>query len=516
MKKQIVFTSLLYFILLSTSMLSAQNEGVGFVWARGNEDELLSRPYIQFGQAEFVWKDIEPNEGDYRWEEMDAVLKKYHDLGKRVPVQINTPVPEWVFKYVACMGTSRRGNAPQYWDPRYLNILEKMISKYAEHLGTSPYKDAVLSVRGQYNAINTEIFSLKAKFINGTATSDRTKWTFPADGHKYEPNLTPRLEGELIQKINEMYMKYFYSYGIPVTLRLPSQKELDQRGFEGEKIFDLWCKNPLSRLLTTHYSISLIGSEEMKTFKRRCRELGTKAFMEQVGSITTEGKSVMSTSDLMKMRQITLRKKGKSTFVNISKEQSTYWSMLMLLDCGASYISLYGKDLKWVDSCPEIVSVFNLINRYAGFQATPEKSPGAWRVFGEFFPKISTQPSENNWGWYLSEESLTNTQAVNFSKDSVDVLGVYARKFTGAVKFSLQPKFVASLSGTTKISVVYLPAVGESVDIPGATVIGSKKYFGKWIVKSFSIPAETIGKGFMLMPKGQPIIHLLEVNRNSK
>ena len=60
------------------------------------------------------------------------------------------------------------------------------------------------------------------------------------------------------------------------------------------------------------------------------------------------------------------------------------------------------------------------------------------------------------------------------------------------------------------------PGAGESVDIPGATVIGSKKYFGKWIVKSFSIPAETIGKGFMLMPKGQPIIHLLEVNRNSK
>ena len=505
-----------FLLVLLSSVLTAQNSGMGFVGSRPQDIHLLSRPYIQFGAINLEWKDIELKEGQYDWSAMDSLLKKYHELGKAVPIRINTPVPNWIFNYVANVGTSRGGNAPQYWDPRYLEILEKMIRNYAQHLGTSPYKSAVMSVRMQFNALNTEIVSFDANYLHGTASADRTKWKFPPDGHLHKPNLTPQLEGELMQKITEMYMTNFYKYGIPVTLRLPSEQQLTQRGFDGKKIFDRWCENPLTRLLTTHYSLSLIGSEEANIFRRRCRELGTAAFMEQFGSIKPleKGKGVMSREDLKRMRTIKYLEGEKVVSEELSKEQAVYWSMLMLLDWGGSYLSLYSRDLDWVDQYPELPTVFEFVNRYAGYQATPEKSPGAWRVFGEFFSRNSKIPIEKNWGWYLTEESLANTAAVNFSGGSDNVVGVYARRFNGPVKFILEPKFLASLSGEAYISVVHLSSSEDSISIDGAVVIDSKPYAGKWVKTRYSVSTETISKGFTINPKGHPILHLLEVTRH--
>lgn len=506
---------LLLLLVLMTSALMAQNAGVGFVGSRPQDINLLARPYMKFGAINLEWKDIEPNEGEYNWSSLDSLLKIYHELGKAVPIRINTPVPNWIFKYVADVGTSRGGNAPQYWDPRYLKILEKMISHYAEHLGTSPYKSAVMSVRMQYNALNTEIVNFDAGYLHGTASADRTKWKLPPDGHVYKPDLTPQLEGELMQKITEMYMTHFYKYGIAVTLRLPSEAHLTQRGFDGKKIYDHWCENPLTRLLTTHYSLSLIGSEEANTFRRRCRELGTAAFMEQFGSIEIleKGKGVMSQEDLKRMRTIKYFEGEKLVSKELSKEQAVYWSMLMLLDWGGSYLSLYSRDMDWVDKYPELPTVFEFINRYAGYQATPEKSPGAWRVFGEFFPKNGKSNSEKNWGWYLREQSMVDTVAVNFPRGRDDVVGVYARRLNGPVKFILDPKFLTSLSGKCTISLVHLSSPDDSISIEGAVAVESKPYSGQWIKTRYSVPSETIANGLTLTPKGQPNIHLLEVTR---
>ena len=516
--KNFFFFILLIIESLGTSAVFAQNPGFGFVWVNGTtaKDEVLSRPYIKFGQAEFIWKEIEPTEGNFNWTEMDNVLKKYYDLGKCVPIQINTPVPEWIFNYVACVGTSRKGNAPQYWDPIYLGYLEKMIKAYADHLGNSPYKKAVLSVRMQLNALNTEITNFDSHYLGGTASPDRNKWTYPKNGHIHAPDLNPQLEGELIQKITEMYIKHFYPYNIPVTLRLPAEASLTKLGFDGTKIFDKWCENPLTRLLTTHYSIGLMASKEANIFKRRCRQLGTQAFMEQFGQIGVGGKSTMTAEDLLRMRQITYLNSGKRTVKELSQEQATYWTMLMLLDWGASYISLYGKDLQWVDSFPPVISTFNFINRYAGYQANPANSPGAWRVFGEFFPRMASQPSENNMGWFVKEESLANTEAVNFAVDNEDILGVFARRFKAPVKFNLDTDFANSLAGTINIKVIYYPKANEKISILGAKSKGIKKYFGEWIEESFAIPAQSLKSGFTIVPSGQPIVHLLEVKSNKQ
>ena len=506
-----------FFLLLGLlpSLVAAQSAGIGFVGSRPQDIQLLSRSYVKFGAINLEWKDIEPKEGEYDWTALDTQLEKYYQLGKAVPIRINTPVPDWVFNYVACVGTSRGGNAPQYWDPRYLSILDKMISSYAHHLGNSPYKKAVMSVRMQYNALNTEIFSFEASYLHGTATADRTKWKLPADGHVYSPDLTPQLEGELMQKITEMYMTHFYKYEIPVTLRLPSEAQLTKRGFNGTEIFDRWCQNPLTRLMTTHYSLSLIGSEEANIFRRRCRQFGTFAFMEQFGSIAPleKGKGAMSSEDLQKMRTINYFGGKGVISKELSKEQSVYWSMLMLLDWGGSYLSLYSRDLEWVDQYPELPAVFEFVNRYAGYHSAPEKSPGAWRVFGEFFGKTAKTPSEKNWGWYLTEESLANTSPVNFQGGSADVVGVYARRFNGPVKFILDPKFVDSLSGQVYISLVQLASSADPFSVEGASLIDSTPYAGKWVKTRFSLPAEAIATGFTVNPNGTPVLHLLEVTR---
>lgn len=496
--------------------------GIGMVWGRNDENTILQMPQVRFGQGHFVWKDIEPVEGQFDWSKMDALLEKYHAMGKRVPIQVNSPAPEWIFQHVASTGTARGGKAPQYWDPVYLEKLENFIQAYAQHLGQSPHRDAILYVRMQFLALHTEAVYFGA-YLHGTASPDRTKWTFPPNGHVHEPDLTPELEGQMIQKITNLYLDNFTPLNIPVALRLPAEKMLDDRGFNGQAIFDEWCRNPLAWIMTTHYGINIIGAAEGTQWRRRCREMGTIGFMEAFGPISPEVPSNFEEADLRKkMWGVTVPDGPGFKQVNLTPEQAFYWTMLMNLDWGGSYVSVYGQDLMWFREKPSALRAMDFVNLYAGWHTEPQNAPGAWLVMGKFLSRVreSAQGAprdENDWGFFLKLSPDSKTDPVYLTGPQDEVFGAWARKLTGPAIIDVDPKFAESLKGkTTWLHLVWLeePGVELQVGQSGEPLVsdGSSTWTDRWI----ELPGDSLSRIQLVPTKGQPVVHLVEIAREKR
>lgn len=84
----------------SSSSIKAPHpdRGVYAIWYQGGRDHLLDLPFIRGGQVFAQWAEIEPDEGEYHWEKIDAQLKRLHDQGLKCTVQINANLkPEWMF-----------------------------------------------------------------------------------------------------------------------------------------------------------------------------------------------------------------------------------------------------------------------------------------------------------------------------------------------------------------------------------------------------------------------------------
>ncbi|OPZ22945.1 MAG: hypothetical protein BWZ10_00134 [candidate division BRC1 bacterium ADurb.BinA364] len=503
--------------------------GIGVVWGNKDESAILRYPYVRFGQGFWLWKDIEPREGEYDWRGLDETLKRYHDLGKKVPLQINMPCPEWIFDHVASLGTSRGGRAPQYWDPVYFEILSRFVRAYADHVGASPHRDAVLFVRMQFNALNTEILSLDSSYLQGTATADRSKWTLPPNGHVYAPDLTREIEVEMVQKITQLYLDSFLPHGIPVALRMDGENDLTKSdsGVDGQAIYDRWTADPLAWSMTTHYGISLAASVESERFKRRCRERGTTGFAEQFARISP-GPAQHGAEDVeRKMRQAWLpdAQTGQIQLRSISPEQSFYFTMLMLLDWGFHYISVYGVDHVWARENADLTGAMEFVNKYAGWARDPAHAPGAWAALGLFHGRPrgpNLQPSNTNWGFFLTQKDAEKTsRPVFFAGDGSAPQSVWARRIAAPAEFELEPAFAASVTGQAYLRIIWLdePGVAFRAAANGKTLaLFESQGTGRWRDDWAAIPrgafAASANPALLLAPAhGQPVVHLIEISR---
>ena len=318
----------------------------------------------------------------------------------------------------------------------------------------------------------------------------------------------------------------FSPHRIPVALRMDGENDLTQpgRGVDGQAIYDRWMASPLAWSMTTHYGIGLIASPESFRFKRRCRERGAIAFAEQFARISP-GRAQHSAADVARaMRQVNLPDAdGKPRIRELSSVQAFYWTTLMLLDWGFSYISLYGTDHVWASTDETAVRAMEFVNKYAGWHNEPARAPGAWTALGRFVSKRGA--GENaNWGFFLSEEnSGGSTEPVNFAGGEKSTQGVWARRLTGEASFALDPAFAGSLAGKSFLRVCWLNEPGAALHVTA----GGKKIAtlasdasGQWRDACLEVPAGTFSGGgrarVTLTPtQGKPAIHLIEVSRES-
>lgn len=149
------------------------NPGMGFyfyqysnrLWAYGSQqkpgDTLDWFPGCSTIYFRLPWCELEPEEGDYRWDLIDTYAVPWIAKGKRIAFRITTcenryvyPTPKWVFDAGAkCKAYNMHDFAPNwtdetlyepvYTDPVYLGKLEKFLKAFAARYDGKPYVDFI-------------------------------------------------------------------------------------------------------------------------------------------------------------------------------------------------------------------------------------------------------------------------------------------------------------------------------------------------------------------------------------
>lgn len=514
-------TGLILLIAFARPALAVPPPGSGYGVigsSKGNKEQpFVKHPEVRFvGRITFSWKTVEPEEGQYDWSGIDRLLMYYRTEGKKAGIQINTPVPDWMFRHVACVGSSRGGKAPQYWDPAYFRFYDRLIKSFADHYGKSPLKDAILCVRLQFNALNTEITSFASRHLDGEVSTDRSKWTLPVSGRAYAPDLTPQVEEDYVVRVSESYLKHFFAQGIPVTLRMDAENNPRMT-----ELYDRWTNHPLAWIVTTHYGIRKIADYEVGTFRRRCRERGTPGYGEQYNPFKDEGAwndgqsfmrdaHIPDGSGVLKTHRLTV-------------EQAYYWTMLMLLDWGFSHVAVFEQDHRWAHENPALVRVMEFVNRYAGWSRDPAKTPGAWIAFGQFHGSGRRASTENNWGYFIKQEDYDKTSSpVYLAGEGSSIHGAWARRLTGPIRLALDATFATSLKQASALRVTWL----NEPDTEWRATVGIRKLppvksdgSGAWREVRLGIPAGSCARNPVLKIeplKGRPALHLVEIRREGR
>lgn len=298
---------------------------------------------------------------------------------------------------------------------------------------------------------------------------------------------------------------------------------------DGQAIYDRWTSNPLAWCMTTHYGIGLIASPESFRFKRRCRERGTIGFAEQFARISPGAGQFSDEEIANKMRTVFLpdATAGDWKLHQLTAEQSFYWTMLMMLDWGVSYVSVYGSDHVWARKDADCVAAMKFVNKYAGWARDPQKAPGAWMALGLFRqkPSFNGRPTDGknaNWGFFLTQDDAESTSEPTYLEGEIaSVQGVWARRIKASSSFSLDPAFARSVEGKPSARICWLQEPGAALRliVGGRTVstISSDKS-GRWKDAWVELPSDAFGKSggtsFVLEPTaGKPAVHLLEISR---
>jgi hypothetical protein len=174
-----------------------------------------------------------------------------------------------------------------------------------------------------------------------------------------------------------------------------------------------------------------------------------------------------------------------------------YWRILMELHKGTRAIAVYGSDLAMADTNPEFRATFDFANRYAGFQADPANSLGAWVALRQGSGRLP--------GNYSLHMQQLNADATSIGLNSnagaspignpAQRYGRHARQIAGgtakdAMSFVLDPAFKTGIAtSTTTLRVVYLDAGTASFEVRwgvDSAITVDKTGSGNW--KTLEIP----------------------------
>lgn len=118
------------------------------------DPQLMSSPLISWAYdtsaAASGWAAIEPQEGIFNWERLDAQIAKAHSQDKHIWIELLTSegqTPQWAIDAgVQTIGS--RGGTPVSWNETYQRLLRKAVHALAERYDDDPTVDAVNVMAG--------------------------------------------------------------------------------------------------------------------------------------------------------------------------------------------------------------------------------------------------------------------------------------------------------------------------------------------------------------------------------
>jgi len=110
---------------------------------------LAANPHIAGKQLSYTWFELEPADGDYRWEIIERDMDVWAQHGKKCWLEVSTAfrwdvsgrlgVPEWVYqKGVPKIQAQGSAPYPVYWNPLYLELWGRFVREMASKFDGDP------------------------------------------------------------------------------------------------------------------------------------------------------------------------------------------------------------------------------------------------------------------------------------------------------------------------------------------------------------------------------------------
>jgi hypothetical protein len=454
------------------------DSGVYGVWLR--EGQPVDLPYLHGSQVVAQWRDVEPEEGRYDFSAINV------PNGRKVTVQINgNRHPDWLFHKVPYVHAKlskqvqdRQGTLA-YWHPAYRAAYLKLIAAYGEHVKAASTHGSIIGVRLNFNALGTEHVDVPPEYRAPTA------WTLP-------PSVAPPPEWtrERMTEYRRAVVDAFIRAFTPAT-RVFVRNNLfitpDQNDPAWVKMLDA------GQLALFHTSSEMeprgAGGGQYQVFLRYCRSGKTVCYAEPWAD--AEGNHG-----------------GMKDPRWSSPQQFNYWRTLADLHCGVSFIAFYGADLARAGD-PEFRAAFDFANRYAGYHASPSKSPGAWIALRE------GNTLQGDYTFLMQRDPASEMRPVQLAGPKEQRFGAWARVLAGGstARFTLDPEFARRIevhAATLRVTYLDTGSGAFTIRAGGGASTVQRKDTGRWQIAEIPVRAWT-GGGIAISSPTDLTLHMLEV-----
>ena len=465
--------------------------GLYGVWIRDDTrariEELL--PYLHGGQAVDDWSRVESAPGRYDFTALDRALAAQASRGRFSTIQINASNhPAYMYDRIPTLGkfeagprgSNARGHL-QYWHPGYVAAYRNLLGAFAAHFKASPHHAAILGVRLNWNALSTEHLDVPPDFRQPAA------WHTPPGAAPHPVPYSPNVKQEYQKAIFATYLEAF-----PPEIRIFCRNNVAGNPDLAEQVAPLLDAGRIGLFHTsTEAEPRSAGVEQQyRAFLRWCRTGKTLGYAEPWAD--AEGR----------------HGGGKRDPRPCSPCQWNYWMVLANLHCGVSYVAVYGADLARAGD-PEFKAAFDLVDRYAGYHASPSASPGAWVALRE------GNYLKGDYTW-LMERAAGGSPVAN-AGPADQRYGAWARRLAAgeSMTFRLDAAFAKSLAGKpAAVRVIYLDEAGAPLRLtaPGAQAPLPRAGTGRWIERTVRVPRAAFGEIRIEAPEGATL-HWVEVLR---
>ncbi len=513
--------------------LQTEARGIHLLWADGKPDEtdILRQPFIHGGQVVVQWADIEPGPGKFDFKALDSKLAYLAGMKKWATIQVNGNLkPGWLFDSVPSVPKQfhqqvqdKRGTL-MFWHPNFVAAHLNMLRALAAHLHRSPFRDRLLGIRMNFNAVGTEQLHVPEEYRNPRA------WRIPsgvsiADVPVYSESVQQRYVAQTV----DTYEKEFSGWAVVFVRNL----------VDGEVLARIAPDLRNGKLGLFHTSSEVeprtaLTERRYGMFYDYARSGETVAYAEPWASAWGEHG-------------------GKSDVRWCSPCQWNYWTLLFNLHCGVSFIGEYYINLHFArtaehprrmkdtvfprEQAEEFLEAYRWVDSYAGRHNRPLETPGAWVAFrqnAEIKAKNSIGPRD---GWTLKRfagdynflmERIDGDDSVGIGPigPPEQRYGAFARKLPAgqAIRLKLDPEFrrvLAAIEG--RLRVIYL----DDSQRPDADVCVGDHEVGRltftasqrWVIAEMPVPGDmwtSAGADWQIAIKSgsAPLtLHLAEMRR---
>ena len=127
------------------------NPGMGITTANSFDGDVDGYPKSRIAYWRFYWNEIEPENGNFRWDKIDEVIATARSRGQRVALGVmpaNGSAPEW-YRNLGAKGfeyTPERGGdswMPDHNDPLYLEYMGRLVKEMGKRYDGNPDVDHI-------------------------------------------------------------------------------------------------------------------------------------------------------------------------------------------------------------------------------------------------------------------------------------------------------------------------------------------------------------------------------------